>query len=115
VVPVIKLDRGLLATLGLDSLPSSETGDFLAYMQETLELRVGRQLVEGFSEDQINEFKALAIADDSVGALEWLESNAPHYREVVSDQFERLCTEIRESVSSILQAKDQGDSATDFE
>ena len=58
----------------------------LAHIYETLELRVGVRSLHGMSDEQLNEFEQLMDANDEAGALKWLETNVPNYKDVVASE-----------------------------
>ena len=97
---MLKLDNKFLDELGLSELPSDEKKKMLAHIYETLELRVGTKLAERMTDAQLDEFEKLAEANDEQASLQWLEANAPNYREVVMSQLEALKEEIRVALSA---------------
>ncbi|HOR23491.1 hypothetical protein KBB76_01375 [Candidatus Saccharibacteria bacterium] len=101
---MLKLDNKFLDELGLSELPSDEKKKMLAHIYETLELRVGTKLAERMTDAQLDEFEKLAEANDEQASLQWLEANAPNYREVVMSQLEALKEEIRETAPQIIKA-----------
>ena len=101
---MIKLDDDLLQELGLAGLPPEEKKKLLAHIYETLEMRVGMKLAEQMSDAQLTEFEQFIDRNDEAGALKWLETNFPNYKDVVAAEFERLKTEIRQVAPQILAA-----------
>jgi len=99
---MIKLDDDLLQELGLAALPAEEKKKLLAHIYETLEMRVGMKLAEQMSDAQLTEFEQFIDRNDEPGALKWLEANFPHYKDVVSSEFERLKSEINQVAPQIL-------------
>src|SRR5690554_523933 len=104
---MIKLDDDLLQELGLASLPAEEKKKLLAHIYETLEMRVGMKLAEQMSDAQLTEFEQFIDRSDEAGALKWLETNFPNYKDVVAQEFENLKKEIREVAPQILAASNQ--------
>lgn len=90
----LKLDNNLLEELGLTALPADEKQKMLAHIYETLEMRVGARLAEQMSNEQLDEFESFINAKDEAGALHWLETTFPTYKDVVKEEFEKLKTEI---------------------
>ena len=90
-----KLDDNLLHELGLGTLPVDEKNRMLAHIYETLEMRVGMRLAEQMSDEQLDEFESYINRNDEAGALKWLESNFPNYKDVVAEELEKLKNEIR--------------------
>ena len=101
---MIKLDDDLLKELGLTSLPPEEKKKLLAHIYETLEMRVGMKLAEQMSVAQLTEFEQFIDRNDEAGALRWLETNFPNYKDVVAAEFENLKTEIAHVAPQILSA-----------
>lgn len=101
---MFKLDDNLLRELGLGALPAEEKNRMLAHIYETLELRVGMKLAEQMSNDQLDEFEGFIDRNDEAGALKWLETNFPNYKQVVADELEALKGEIKASSAQILAA-----------
>lgn len=104
---MIKLDDDLLQELGLAGLPPEEKKKLLAHIYETLEMRVGMKLAEQMSDAQLTEFEQFIDRNDEGGALKWLETNFPNYKDVVASEFERLKGEIRQVAPQILGAGNQ--------
>lgn len=105
---MFKLDDNLLKELGLGSLPPDEKNKMLAHIYETLEMRVGMKLAEQMTNEQLDEFEAFIDQNDEAGALKWLETNFPNYKQVVADQLEQLKGEIKASAPAILEASAAG-------
>lgn len=101
---MFQLDDNLLRELGLGDLPAEEKNKMLAHIYETLELRVGMKLAEQMSDAQLDEFEGFIDRNDEAGALKWLETNFPDYKQVVADELEKLKTEIKEQAPQIMQA-----------
>ncbi len=104
---MIKLDDDLLQELGLAGLPAEEKKKLLAHIYETLEMRVGMKLAEQMSDAQLTEFEQFIDRNDEGGALKWLETNFPNYKDVVAAEFERLKAEIGQVAPQILAAGGQ--------
>src|ERR1700693_1994153 len=101
---MFQLDDNLLRELGLGSLPPAEKNKMLAHIYETLELRVGMKLAEQMTDAQLDEFEAFIDKNDEAGALKWLETNFPNYKQVVADELEILKTEIKAQAPTIIEA-----------
>jgi len=104
---MFKLDDNFLAELGLAELPAEEKKKMLAHIYETLELRVGMKLAENMSDAQLDEFEKLMETGNESGALTWLESNVPNYKDVVASELEVLKNEIKQTAPMILAAAQQ--------
>ncbi len=107
---MIKIDTQLLADLGLGALPTEDKNRLLAHIYETLEMRVGMKLAAQMTDAQLREFEQFIQSKDEDGALKWLETNYPNYKQVVADELEQLKTEIKTSAQDIIAAtKEQPD------
>lgn len=101
---MFQLDDNLLQELGLGSLPPAEKNKMLAHIYETLELRVGMKLAEQMTDAQLDEFEAFIDKNDEAGALHWLETNFPDYKQVVASELEKLKGEIKAQAPAIVEA-----------
>jgi hypothetical protein len=99
---MIKLDDNLLTELGLQALPAEDKKALLKHIYETLEMRVGTTLARQMTDSQLDEFESYINANDEAGALHWLETNFPNYKEVVAHEFEQLKNEVRQASPHIL-------------
>lgn len=99
---MFKLDNDFLKQLGLDGLPADEKNKMLAHIYETLEMRVGVRLASNMTDAQLDEFESFINKNDESGALKWLETNFPNYKDVVADELEKLKNEIKEAAPHIL-------------
>lgn len=95
-------DNGFLQSVGLNDLPEDQKANFLQLLYEELEVRVGSRLSEGMDDKLLAEFVKLSDADDNVGALEWLEKNRPDYKQVVTEELEKLKQEVMQNKDKIL-------------
>jgi len=99
---MFRLDDELLKELGLSDLPPQEKTKMFNHIYETLEMRVGTKLADQMSDDQLNEFESFIDKNDEAGALKWLETNFPNYKQVVADELENLKNEIKQVAPQIL-------------
>lgn len=104
---MFKLNNTLLEELGLGSLPTDEKNKMLSHIYETLEMRVGMKLAEQMTNEQLDEFEGFIDKNDEAGALKWLETNFPNYKQVVADELETLKSEIKASADQIVAASQQ--------
>jgi hypothetical protein len=108
---MFKLDDDFLVSIGLGALPTEQKPQMLQHIYETLELRVGMKLAEQMSDAQLDEFEGFIDRKDDAGALKWLESNFPNYKQVVAEELEKLKAEISSTAQQILEASVAGPSA----
>ena len=99
---MFKLDDDFLASVGLAGLPAADKPVMLKHIYDTLELKVGMKLAEQMTDSQLDDFEGFIDRKDDSGALKWLETNFPNYRQVVAEELERLKGEIRASSDQIL-------------
>lgn len=99
---MFKLDDNLLIELGLGTMPATEKNKMLKHIYETLEMRVGMTLAQQMTDEQLKEFETFIDSNDEAGALKWLETNFPNYKQVVADELERLKAEIKQAAPQIL-------------
>ncbi len=101
---MFKLDDNLLHELGLGSLSPTDKNKMLGHIYETLEMRVGMKLSEQMTNEQLDEFESYIDRNDEAGALKWLETNFPDYKQVVAQQLEALKHEIKATAPQIIAA-----------
>jgi Protein of unknown function (DUF5663) len=97
-----KLDNAFLEDVGLGALPQNEKNPMLQHIYEELELRVGVKLASGMTKEQLDEFEKFMNQGDQEGALNWLSTNFPDYKQVVSNELENLRKEIAQNAPMIL-------------
>jgi len=99
---MIKIDNKLLEDAGLGDLPEEEKKALLAHLYERLEIDVGKTLASQMSDEQLNEFETFVDSNDEDGALEWLETNFPNYRDVVAQELDKLVKELKDNSEKLL-------------
>ena len=104
---MFKIDDNFLAELGLAALPQADKEAMKAHIYETLEMRVGMKLAEQMTNEQLDEFESFINKNDEAGALKWLETNFPNYKQVVADELEKLKAEIKATAPHIIAASQQ--------
>jgi hypothetical protein len=62
------------------------------------------KLAEQMTDAQLDEFEGFIDRNDEAGALKWLETNFPDYKQVVADELEKLKSEIKQQAPQIMQA-----------
>ena len=95
----MEIDEKFLADMGLSAMPEEQKKDFLAYVQEELEIRIGERISRGLTDAQLNEFDMIT---DPGEAAKWLEVNRPDYREIVSRTIAEMKDEIRANRARLL-------------
>lgn len=97
----MEFDDKFLQEMGLSAMPEQEKQDFLNYVQEELEVRIGERISKGLTEAQLNEFDTITTQAE---ATAWLEKNRPDYREIVTRTIEELKAEIRANRAKLVGA-----------
>ena len=97
----MRFDENFLKDMGLSAMPEGQKQEFLNYIQEELEVRIGERISKGLTEVQLNEFDML---DDPAEIAKWLEVNRPDYREIVNRTIEEMKQEIRANRSRLIGA-----------
>ena len=87
----MNFDENFLQEMGLSAMPADKKQDFLNYVQEELEVRIGERISKGLTKQQLQEFDSLLGTEE---AAKWLEKNRPDYREIVN----RCIAEIKEAI-----------------
>lgn len=93
------IDEAFLAEVGLAAMPEQKKQEFLAFVQEELEVRIGERIAKGLPETKLNEFDMIVDREE---ATRWLEVNRPDYREIVERTIRELKEEIRANSSKLL-------------
>lgn len=95
----MQFDENFLADVGLSAMPAEVKKEFLEFVQEELEIRIGERISRGLTETQLLEFDKIT---DQVEAARWLEINRPDYREIVTRTIAEMKDEIRENRAKLL-------------
>jgi len=101
---MFKLDNDFLTSMGLGTLPVDEKNRLLQMIYERLEMNVGMRLAEKMTDQQLDEFEGFIDRNDEPGALKWLETNFPNYKDVVAEELEKLKGEVQAAVPQIMAA-----------
>lgn len=104
---MFKLDDNLLQELGLGTLSPEDKKVMLGHIYETLEMRVGMTLAQQMTNEQLDEFEGFIDSNDEAGALKWLETNFPDYKQVVANELDKLKAEIKATAPQIVAASQQ--------
>lgn len=96
----MEFDESFLQEMGLQAMPEDQKQQFLSYVQEELEVRIGQRISRGLTEVQLNEFDMIT---DPAEAARWLEKNRPDYREIVNRTIEEMKEEIRANRTKLIQ------------
>ncbi len=96
---LMQFDEEFLKSMGLSAMPEDKKQDFLKYIQEELEVRIGERIAKGLTEEQLREFDHLT---DTAEIAKWLERNRPDYREIVNQCIEELKRSISKNRAKLL-------------
>lgn len=88
----MNFDENFLQKMGLSAMPADKKQDFLNYVQEELEVRIGERISKGLTDEQLKEFDSLLGTEE---AAKWLEKNRPDYREIVN----RCIAEMKDAIA----------------
>jgi len=91
---MLLLDDSFLASLGLDAMPTEEKKAFLDHIRSALQIRIGSELSEHLTDEQLAEFEAIAESNDPEITKAWLKKHCPDYELVADRQLEQLKQEI---------------------
>jgi hypothetical protein len=94
-------DEQFLQEMGLSAMPEEQKREFLEYIQEELEVRIGERISRGLTDAQLAEFDALTDQNE-IGR--WLQDNRPDYREIVDRTIAEMKEEIRANRSKLVSA-----------
>ena len=97
----MEFNEQFLQEMGLSSMPEEQKQKFLDYVQEELEIRIGRRISKGLTEVQLNEFDMIK---DQAEATNCLEKNRPDYREIVERTINEMKAEIRANRNRLVGA-----------
>lgn len=96
----MQFDENFLKEMGLQAMPEDKKQDFLDYIQEELEVRIGQRIAKGLTEAQLQEFDALT---DPREITDWLENNRPDYRDIVNHCIEEMKQSISRNRTELLK------------
>jgi protein-tyrosine-phosphatase len=97
----MQFDETFLADVGLSAMPAEVKKEFLEFVQEELEIRIGERISRGLTEEQLSEFDTIT---DQAEATKWLEKNRPDYREIVTRTINEMKEEIRTNRAKLVGA-----------
>ncbi len=95
----MQFDDKFLQEMGLSAMPEEQKQEFLDYIQEELEVRIGERISKGLTEVQLNEFDRIT---DQAEAAKWLEKNRPDFREIVARTINEMKDEIRANRTKLI-------------
>lgn len=93
------IDEEFMREVGLAEMPEEEKRAFMEHAEEELEVRVGQGVGADLTNEQMDEFEQIAGTE---AATQWLEQNAPNFRETVARVFQSFKDELKRERDSIL-------------
>ena len=94
---MFQIDDNFLQDVVLGALPEEQRKPFLQYVYDQLEYRVGVNLSEGLTDEQLEEFSDIADNKQEV-VFSWLSTHVPNYTQ--DELFQRIQTVSKLDVSS---------------
>lgn len=95
----MRIDEEFMEEVGLGAMPEEEKKAFMQHAEEELEVRVGQGVGADLTDEQMREFDQITDLD---AAIDWLEQNAPNFRETVAHIYENFKQELINERQSIL-------------
>ena len=74
---MFKLDKQFLEEVGLSAMPEEQQGAFLEHVQGQLEEKVGEKIVEGLTDEQLEEARLILTGD--AAAIDQVLAETPEY------------------------------------
>lgn len=93
------IDDTFLREVGLFSMPDEQREQFLQFVEEELEVRIGEKISDGVAPEKLKEFE---LAESNEVALAWLAENKPNFKEIIDETILELKTEIVKNRDKIL-------------
>lgn len=97
------ITKELLEEFGID-LTDKDTDSLLAHLNETLQERVGTEITQSLTDEQLATLVALQEkgSDEEVSA--WLEQNVPELQAIIDDEIDILLGDLDENTEGINNA-----------
>lgn len=90
---MITISPQTLTDLGID-LPSDKLEELLDHLQDTLEKRIGEEVVSFLTSTQLDEYLKLQETSDLEAQSKWLKKALPDLDEIVEDEYNILLGEV---------------------
>lgn len=83
------------------TIDDATVGTLLQHLNDTIEERIGAEIVESLDDEQLKELLAVQESgnDDQLG--EWIAAHVPNYEAIVQDNIDITVGELAESTDSI--------------
>jgi Protein of unknown function (DUF5663) len=89
----VVIDESWLKQQGVD-VPHDEVPELVDLTMDELEMRVGYEIANQLTDEEIGEFEKI---DDEDKRVEWLDKALPTYPEIVDEKVEELAKEVGKS------------------
>lgn len=76
------------------TLPEDQIDDFLQHANDTLAERVGAEITESLTDEQVEQMVEVQEAGDETALQAWLIQNVPELKEIVQDEIDIFVAEI---------------------
>ncbi len=100
---LVTLDDEFLADIGLSDITDAEKQQVLEDVRTTLEAKVGVKLIQGLSDEQVNQFNDITTGDEPQPAIDWMETNIPNYQDVVMQELDTIVEQIKNNTMSFIK------------
>lgn len=99
----MQVDDRFLAAMGLKGLEGDDKQEALRSILYTINVHVGRRVVEQFTDQQAAEFERLSRPGADPEKLSyWLALNVPNHKQIVEEETRRLRDENRNFVDEMM-------------
>ena len=91
------LDEQYLRDLGIADMPEEARRPLVEKLEQQIQDRISLRMAEDLSDEQLEELANIteSAGDDQGKVVEWLEQNAPNYKEII----EETLKEVKEEMS----------------
>lgn len=97
------ITKDALLALGIN-LDDQDIDSLLAHLNDTVEERIGAEITESLSDEQLQELIDLQdnATDEEVG--DWIAKHVPDYKEIVQDNIDIVIGELVDGADEVNQA-----------
>ncbi|OGL21567.1 hypothetical protein A2707_06045 [Candidatus Saccharibacteria bacterium RIFCSPHIGHO2_01_FULL_45_15] len=97
------ITKDALLALGIN-LGDQDIDSLLAHLNDTVEERIGAEITESLSDEQLQELIDLQdnATDEEVG--DWIAKHVPDYKEIVQDNIDIVIGELVDGADEVNQA-----------
>ena len=89
-----------LITLGIN-LTNRDVDSLLTHLNATIEERIGAEITEELSDEQLDEMIAMQDSATDEELSEWIAKNVPEYIEIVQDIIDMVVGELAQGADTI--------------